>query len=75
MESALGNVRRSLSWRKKTPPPKTDPAVLRREEVEKAFSDVFAGVIFRGSGEKSKGPKERRKRMILEALLQTGRDG
>ncbi|CZT49741.1 related to inositol polyphosphate 5-phosphatase ocrl-1 [Rhynchosporium secalis] len=68
--SSMDTVRRSLSWKGKSPIAPPDPAVLRRRAVEKAYVDVFADVVFRGMG----GTKEKeRRREVLEAFLEGGR--
>lgn len=78
-KNSLSSVRRSLSIRNRgTAKEKTeDPAVVRREAVEKAYAEVFAPAIFKG-GEDRAGRERRtvdeRKREILEAFLKGGRD-
>jgi hypothetical protein len=75
--SSMDAVRRSLSWKGKAPPLPNDPAVLRREAVEKAYAHAFIDVIFRSpSGPKDKEKKIAEDRMneILEAFLKGGRE-
>jgi hypothetical protein len=51
---------------------------MRRQAVEKAYAEVFTGVVFRGPGspvkEKERRVVEERRRDILEAFLKGGRD-
>ena len=76
--SSIETMRRSLSWKGKAPPLPSDPGVMRRQAVEKAYAEVFTGVIFRGPGspvkEKERRVVEDRRRDILEAFLKGGRD-
>jgi phosphatidylinositol-bisphosphatase len=75
--SSMDAVRRSLSWKGKAPPLPNDPAVLRRQAVEKAYAYAFSDVIFRSpSGLKDKEKKivEDRRTEILEAFLKGGRE-
>jgi inositol polyphosphate 5-phosphatase INPP5B/F len=76
--SSIETMRRSLSWKGKAPPLPSDPGVMRRQAVEKAYAEVFTGVIFRGPGspvkEKERRVVEDRRRDILEAFLEGGRD-
>ena len=74
--SSMDTVRRSLSWKGKSPIAPPDPLVLRRQAVEKAYADAFKDVIFKGqTGLKDKERKvaEERKRDILEEFLKGGR--
>lgn len=74
--SSMDTVRRSLSWKGKSPNAPPDPLVLRRQAVEKAYADAFKDVIFKGqTGLKDKERKvaEERKRDILEEFLKGGR--
>ncbi|KAH6701942.1 Endonuclease/exonuclease/phosphatase [Leptodontidium sp. MPI-SDFR-AT-0119] len=74
--SSMDTVRRSLSWKGKSPIVPPDPLVLRRQAVEKAYADVFKDVIFRGPlglKDKERRVADERKRDILEAFLQCGR--
>jgi inositol polyphosphate 5-phosphatase INPP5B/F len=76
--SSISNVRRSLSWKGKGPPVKSDPAVVRREAVEKAYAEAFVGVVFRGGASaagKEKKITDERRREILEVFLKGGREG
>jgi len=75
---SMESVRRSLSWKGKPPPLPTDPGVVRRQAVEKAYSEVFTEVIFRNPAgpmkEKERRVQEERRRDILETFLKGGRD-
>ncbi|KAF8850857.1 DNase I-like protein [Acephala macrosclerotiorum] len=75
---SIESVRRSLSWKGKAPALPNDPAVLRREKVEKAYADVFKDVIFRHNDtnlkDKEKRVGDERRKEILEAFLRGGRD-
>ncbi|PQE10400.1 endonuclease Exonuclease phosphatase protein [Rutstroemia sp. NJR-2017a WRK4] len=65
-------VKRTLSWKGRAPPPVEDPAAVRRREVNRAFAEVFAGVVFRGKEpvkEKDRRILEERRRDILEAFI------
>jgi hypothetical protein len=83
-EQAAGSARRSmesmrsLSWKGKAPPLPSDPGVVRRQAVEKAYAEVFTRVIFRGPAvpmkEKERRIMEDRRRDILEVFLKGGRD-
>lgn len=77
--SGLGAVRRSLSWKGRSAPAGlNDPAVGRREAVERAYAGAFSHVIFRGgAGGKDRERKhmEERRREILEAFVRGERDG
>jgi hypothetical protein len=76
--SSMDTVRRSLSWKGKLPPLPSDPGVVRRQAVEKAYAEVFTGAIFRGPmgqiKEKERRAVEEKRREILEAFLKGGRD-
>lgn len=75
---SIESVRRSLSWKGRAPPLPNDPAVQKREKVEKAYADVFKDVIFRhepGSlKERERRVGEERRKEILEAFLKGGRE-
>jgi phosphatidylinositol-bisphosphatase len=75
---SMESVRRSLSWKGKPPPLPSDPGVVRRQAVEKAYAEVFTGVIFRSPAgpmkEKERRAQEERRRDILEVFLKGGRD-
>lgn len=77
--SSMDTVRRSLSWksaRAASPPRVEDPAVLRREKVEKSFVDIWQKVIFKGPEgvkDKEKRVVEERRRGILEPFLRVSR--
>ncbi|CZR54759.1 related to inositol polyphosphate 5-phosphatase ocrl-1 [Phialocephala subalpina] len=75
---SIESVRRSLSWKGKAPALPNDPALLRREKVEKAYADVFKDVIFRHDDTNLKDKEKRigdeRRKEILEAFLKGGRD-
>lgn len=77
IRSTLGSVRRSLSWKAgRSAAPALDPAVVRRESVERAFAEVFRECIFRwpeGVKEKEKRMGDERRRNILEAFMRAGR--
>ncbi|PQE28154.1 endonuclease Exonuclease phosphatase protein [Rutstroemia sp. NJR-2017a BBW] len=65
-------VKRTLSWKGRAPPPVEDPAAVRRREVNRAFAEVFGGVVFRGKEpgkEKDRRILEERRRDILEAFI------
>ncbi|TVY54453.1 Type II inositol 1,4,5-trisphosphate 5-phosphatase, partial [Lachnellula suecica] len=47
VRSSMDSVRRSLSWKGKAPALAEDPALVRRREVERAFVEVWGGVVFR----------------------------
>jgi hypothetical protein len=74
----METVRRSLSWKGKPPPLLSDPGVMRRQAVEKAYAEVFTGAIFRGPAgpmkEKERRAVEEKRRDIIEAFLKGGRD-
>ena len=72
---ASGSIRRSLSLSWKRPPREEDEEkVERRRAVEKAYADLFAGVVFRNKEVvgKEKRTTEERKRYILESFLHGG---
>ncbi|KAH7360926.1 Endonuclease/exonuclease/phosphatase [Rhexocercosporidium sp. MPI-PUGE-AT-0058] len=74
--SSMDTVRRSLSWKGKSPIAPPDPLVLRRQAVEKSYADALKDVIFRGPGglkDKERRITDERKRDILEVFLQGGR--
>ncbi|KAL2074896.1 hypothetical protein VTL71DRAFT_8676 [Oculimacula yallundae] len=73
--SSMDTVRRSLSWKGKSPVISEDPAVLKRRGVERAYADCFKDVVFRGGGlgVKERRVMEERRRDILEAFLEGGR--
>lgn len=75
---SMESMRRSLSWKGKGPPLPSDPGVVRRQAVEKAYAEVFSGVVFKEPGatmkEKERKLLEDRRRNILEAFLEGGRD-
>ncbi|CAG8980419.1 hypothetical protein HYALB_00003984 [Hymenoscyphus albidus] len=76
--SSMDTVRRSLSWRSARPasPPPEDPAILRREKVEKSFVDIWHQVIFKGpEGLKDKERRvvDERRRGILAPFLKVSR--
>lgn len=76
--SSIETVRRSLSWksaRPASPPREEDPAVLRREKVEKSFVDVWVKVVFKGveGKEKEKKVAEERRKGILAPFLRVSR--
>ncbi|KAH8658720.1 phosphatase family protein-like protein [Tricladium varicosporioides] len=76
--SSFDTVRRSLSWKGKAPPSPEDPAVLRRQRVEKAYVDVFRDVVFRaplGLKDKDRRAMEERQREVLEPFVRGARDG
>lgn len=71
-QGTLESVRRGLSWRSKVPVNKEEPIILRRQAVERAYSESFAAVVFRGetpAKEKERRTMEERRRYILEAFL------
>ena len=68
----LDSVRRSLIWKGKGQYVLNDKEVLRRQQQEKAYADVFSRVIFRGpvlNKDKEKRVVNERRRYILEAFL------
>ena len=72
---ATGSIRRSLSLSWKRPPREEDEEkVENRRAVEKAYADLFAGVVFRNKEVlgKEKRITEERKRYILESFLHGG---
>jgi inositol polyphosphate 5-phosphatase INPP5B/F len=75
---SMESMRRSLSWKGKGPPLPNDPGVVRRQALDKAYAEVFSGVVFKGPGapmkEKERKLLEDRRRNILEAFLEGGRD-
>jgi hypothetical protein len=75
---SMESVRRSLSWKGKAPPLPSDPGMVRRQATEKAYAEVFSGVVFKGPEtaikEKERKLLEDRRRNILEAFLEGGRD-
>jgi len=76
--SSMETMRRSLSWKGKAPPLPSDPGVVRRQAVEKAYAEVFTSVVFRAPAapmkEKERRALEEKRRDILEAFLKGGRD-
>jgi phosphatidylinositol-bisphosphatase len=75
---SIDSVRRSLSWKGKPPPLPSDPAVVRRKAVERAYANVFSHVIFRGAvpgKEKERKALDERRREVLEVFLRGGREG
>jgi hypothetical protein len=76
--SGLGAVRRSLSWKGRSAPAGlNDPAVRRREAVEKAYAGAFSNVIFRGGAggkDRERRQMEERRMEILEAFVKGERD-
>jgi len=72
VKSSFSMVRRSLSWKGAAPILANDPALARRQEIEKAYVEIFAGLIFRGPPGVKDGPKrvmEERWKGVLEAFL------
>jgi phosphatidylinositol-bisphosphatase len=71
-------VRRTLSWKAKAPATTPDPAVLKRQAVERAFTELFKDAIFRGPGPSSSAKErklaEDRKRDMMEGMLRCGRE-
>lgn len=70
--SSMDTVRRSLSLRSKTTAVPSEREVERREGKERAFVEVFKGVLIRGGDSKSVKERriaEERKRDILEGVL------
>ncbi|KAF7897488.1 hypothetical protein EAF00_005716 [Botryotinia globosa] len=66
------SVKRTLSWKGRAAPLPEDPAAVRRREVNRAFADVFVGIIFKGSvgvKERNKRVVEEKRRDVLEAFL------
>ena len=76
--SSMDTMRRSLSWKGKAPPLPSDPAVLRRQAVERAYAEIFAHVMFKGvmpGKEKERKVIEERRREVLEVFLRGAREG
>lgn len=75
---SIESVRRSLSWKGRAPILPNDPAIQKRDEVEKAYAQVFSDVMFRNEHgklkEKEKKTTEERRKEILEAFLKVGRE-
>ncbi|KAL3419532.1 type II inositol-1,4,5-trisphosphate 5-phosphatase [Phlyctema vagabunda] len=70
--SSIDQVRRSLSFRGKPPPLPSDPAIVRRQAVDRRYAEIFAPVIFKISKllkEKERKAMEDRRRDILEVFL------
>ncbi|RAL60781.1 hypothetical protein DID88_009886 [Monilinia fructigena] len=68
----FNSVKRTMSWKGRAAPPSEDPAAVRRREVNRAFAEVFVGIIFRGNipvKERDKRILEEKRRDILEAFL------
>ncbi|KAF7930768.1 hypothetical protein BELL_0632g00030 [Botrytis elliptica] len=66
------SVKRTLSWKGRAAPLPEDPAAVRRREVNRAFADVFVGIVFKGSvgvKERNKRVVEEKRRDVLEAFL------
>lgn len=73
VRSGFDSVKRTLSWKGRGAAPlPEDPAAIRRKEVNRAFAEVFVGVIFKGGlpvREKERRGVEEKRRDILEAFL------
>jgi hypothetical protein len=71
--SSMDTLRRSISWKGKAPPLLSNPIIVHRQAVEKAYADIFKDAIIRGPAatikEKERKVAEDRKREILEAFL------
>ncbi|KAK6605631.1 hypothetical protein QC760_007065 [Botrytis cinerea] len=66
------SVKRTLSWKGRAAPLPEDPAAVRRREVNRAFADVFVGIVFKanvGVKERNKRVVEEKRRDVLEAFL------
>ncbi|KAF7948808.1 hypothetical protein EAE96_007996 [Botrytis aclada] len=66
------SVKRTLSWKGRAAPLPEDPAAVRRREVNRAFAEVFVGIVFKGSvgvKERNKRVVEEKRRDVLEAFL------
>ncbi|KAG4030355.1 hypothetical protein MFRU_012g00950 [Monilinia fructicola] len=68
----FNSVKRTMSWKGRAAPPPEDPAAVRRRDVNRAFAEVFVGIVFRGSipvKDRDKRILEEKRRDILEAFL------
>ncbi|TGO24191.1 hypothetical protein BPAE_0109g00200 [Botrytis paeoniae] len=66
------SVKRTLSWKGRAAPLPEDPAAVRRREVNRAFAEVFVGIVFKGNvgvKERNRRVVEEKRRDVLEAFL------
>lgn len=67
------SITRSLSFKGRTPPPE-DPQILKRQAINKKFSEIFGPAIFRGFPnvvkERERRAVQERQRHIIEAFLE-----